>query len=1389
MTQPHNLFYNNQSLFSNNYIEYHLPILWKEHKDIASSAYELIKEHYSAISSLNLGHGQEAELEDKLIRPVLSALGYSYSVQPVTQIKPKIKKRPDYALFKDENSLNAAINNKDDVKKFFSCALTITEVKYWGRRLNDIDRKDTLDSIDPTAQTIKYLEDAHYHSSGQINWAILTNGKIWRLFYYKASSRCSNFYEADLEEIIKSSDVENFMYFYLFFAKDALTADPITNKTLLDQHLKGSEDYAVRVSSKLKELIFDKVFEDIAEGFINYRKTELSISEETQESKDKLFKACLTLLYRMLFLLYAESRALLPLDDKNYRRVSFSKLKEDISSDISATGIDKMSKKVYNYWARLDGLFNIIAKGEPSMNVPIYNGGLFERGKSDILNDHKIADPFIAKAIELLTIDRDNSSAAFQSARFIDYSSLGVRHLGDIYEGLLEFHLQIADEDTVEVKDKGKSLWMKKASALKPRTKTYRRKSKGEVYIENSNHERKASGSYYTPPYIVEYMVKNTVGKALERKIENIEKLLLELEHTRKTKNKQTSTASIQAYNAKITRLENTIFNDVFDLKVLDPSMGSGHFLVHTADVISDRIIAFLAGYPENPVIDRIYSLRSEIIEEITRQGVNIDESKLTEVNLIKRMVMKRCIYGVDLNDMAVELAKLSLWLDSFTLGAPLSFLDHHLKCGNSLIGVMDISSVVISDDMLRNSEAYSRMQRALAFMIQVSELTDATIAEAKRSSELFNSAQDELAPIRRRFDVNTARHFINGNGNVSRLENLAYTLDYEKEENDYPEVIEACKNALQIAKEKRFFHWKLEFPEVFYDDKGEKQDQGFDCVIGNPPYINIMVIQDDDLKYLTTTYKTSRRRFDLYVLFAERAISLLKNTGYHSFIVPNKMLSETYAAKLRKIVLETLKLINVLNLSNLKRVFPVAAVRPIVYVLINDKAQEHKIHVENAFDESLNNVASWDISQEDLLNVPEYRIRLDWTVGIKDLTYKIDSLSFPASRILYVSWGAQPGVVDNFFFYGNTLDCRNDTSICKKRECPSIKSSGEPLLTKGLCKPLIKGASINRYSIDYKDAHIIYDTKNLHRPAFPELFENKKIVLCKVSGEKGLLASYDTDNYYTDDSVANCIAKHCLTPMAETALRDRGVSFAAYNRPEDKTAPDKVYDRDTIIYENDLLDSKNYSLLFIVALFNSSLIGFYYKKYISGELNVFPEHIRLLPIRHIKFASSSDRRAEIIRQTKTLYDNSEENAILDLIEKELSEGRNDTVHDILAYLAEQMIEMNRAKNKETKGFLTWLEREIGAEINTLTNKTKLKQYHNYTLPDLLDILKKSGDSLSIKPSNRKFQDLIEDEFTQSIAILEPLKTKINDTDKLIDQIVYKLYGLTYEEIKLVEGD
>ena len=127
-------------------------------------------------------------------------------------------------------------------------------------------------------------------------------------------------------------------------------------------------------------------------------------------------------------------------------------------------------------------------------------------------------------------------------------------------------------------------------------------------------------------------------------------------------------------------------------------------------------------------------------------------------------------------------------------------------------------------------------------------------------------------------------------------------------------------------------------------------------------------------------------------------------------------------------------------------------------------------------------------------------------------------------------------------------------------------------------------------------------------------------------------------------------------------------------------------------------------------------------------------------------------------------------------------------IHDLLAYLAKQMIEMKRKKNEEIKGFLKWFEREIGAEIVSLANKTAIKEYHETDFNHLLEVLKKNRNKISINLSVRKTQELLENQFAKSMSILDPLKTKIKATDELIDEIVYRLYGLTEEEIKIIKG-
>ena len=280
-----------------------------------------------------------------------------------------------------------------------------------------------------------------------------------------------------------------------------------------------------------------------------------------------------------------------------------------------------------------------------------------------------------------------------------------MRQLGSFYEGLLEFKVRIAQEKMAVVKGKkteevipygetGKSK-QKVLTIGRGRNAEERVYHPGDVYLENDRRERKASGSYYTPDHIVKYIVENTVGPVLAEKFEKLRPRFREAQQAYGQAVVRAQSFVRQGMRpddpAKVANTYEGLVDDMFDVKVLDPAMGSGHFLVEAVDFICDRILGeregLLRAFPWNPVTKYLQDTREAIIAEMERQGVTVDTSRLTDINLLKRHVLKRCVYGVDLNPMAVELAKVSLWLDCFTIGAPLSFLDHHLKCGNSLIG------------------------------------------------------------------------------------------------------------------------------------------------------------------------------------------------------------------------------------------------------------------------------------------------------------------------------------------------------------------------------------------------------------------------------------------------------------------------------------------------------------------------------------------------------------------------------------------------------------------------------------------------------------------------------------------------------------------------------
>ena len=217
-----------------------------------------------------------------------------------------------------------------------------------------------------------------------------------------------------------------------------------------------------------------------------------------------------------------------------------------------------------------------------------------------------------------------------------------------------------------------------------------------------------------------------------------------------------------------------------FDMRVLDPAMGSGHFLVEAVDFLTERLLKFLSEFPINPVALALEQTRRGLLESRAEQRVPVDPSQLTDTHMLRRHVLKRCIYGVDLNPMAVELAKVSLWLDVCTPGVPLSFLDHHLRPGNSLVGL----SVSALDEAAAEMVRVEKTRPAIEAMLRISRLTDASASE---SAVLYETVREGLSGFRRALDRLVAQDF-------------------------------GIPEAQELAAQKRPFHWDLEFPEVFFD-------------------------------------------------------------------------------------------------------------------------------------------------------------------------------------------------------------------------------------------------------------------------------------------------------------------------------------------------------------------------------------------------------------------------------------------------------------------------------------------------------------------------------------------------------------------------------------------
>ena len=889
-----------------------------------------VRQRYDALS--RSADPNEAVTEQELIRPVLELLGWAdYLPQQGAARNEDI---PDLLLFPDAASKERAVA-RGSAEERYRDAIVVEESKRLGLALDARNGEDGHRSRTPHGQILRYLSTAEIESESRIRWGLLTGGGVWRLYDYRARPRATGYFEADLGSMLEPGGEDHLRLFYLLFRRESFILQEGATTTFLEDALMEGRRYDEKVAQDLSSVVFERVFPKLVEA----------LATESGEELQRVREAALIFLYRLLFVLYAEDRGLLPVNDSRYDDYGLRKRVRDDIAQRTASG-DIFSAIASNYHDHLTTLCRLIDKGDASIGLPPYNGGLFAADAAPLLERVRLPDATVAPII----YDLSHAEVAGER-RFVNYRDMSVQQLGSIYERLLE--REPVRDDT------------------------------GKIVIRPNVYARKDSGSFFTPQELVDLIVDRTLKPLAEERLAAFEEKSKELKSDRGPKAERL---------AELRKLDPA--EAVLDLKVLDPAMGSGHFLVTAVDFLSDYIaelVEYTPAVPDwldgeyvSPLVERVAAIRRDILQRAGESDWVMDESQLTDQAIIRRMVLKRCIYGVDKNPLTVELAKVSLWLHSFTVGAPLSFLDHHLRCGDSLIGMRVQGSI----EELRRlsglfaSSAIQAAENATGGMQRIEEMSDADVAEVRESAALFRGVEETTAEMRGLLDFLCGLHWLTaGMTKKARTAFESPLVDFlEQNSQDAYRLLALgpgsmdttaadfetlWSDARSVADRERFLHWEAAFPGVWHGWQDVRPQGGFDAVIGNPPWDRIKLqevewfaTRSTELALAPTAaerragIRRLRQRGDpladqfdaakdqadrlgqlvrasgdypllgggdinLYSLFVERAMDLIKPDGFVGLLTPSGIYADKTAARFFKSVSTSGRLSGLFDFEN----------------------------------------------------------------------------------------------------------------------------------------------------------------------------------------------------------------------------------------------------------------------------------------------------------------------------------------------------------------------------------------------------------------------------------------------------------------------------------------
>jgi hypothetical protein len=439
------------------------------------------------------GTPNEAVTEKELILPVLAALGWHHLLPQQTASGHGRSDVPDQLLFATSVAKAAAQQERNDDARY-RYGVAVVESKRWQRPLDRGQADDRLDAGTPSAQMLRYLSRAEVASERRIQWGILTNGRHWRLYWQGARSRAEEFLEIDLATLagvpgvqpaLAAPEVENrdhwLRVFLLLFGRDAFVAapdDPQSRPFLLLAR-EESRYWEEEVSRDLGKRVFSDLFPDLLAALIRHDPAAPNVPGADYLAEVR--RAALTLLYRLLFVLYAEDRRLLPTDDERYDDYSLRRLRRDVERRIDAG--DAFSTRATAYDQDLRNLFGAISEGDASIGLPAYDGGLFEAGREALLERTRLPDAALAPLLDALSRREDGTG----HRRWINFRDLSVQHLGSIYERLLEFEPVVAED--------------------------------GGIALRPLPYARKGSGSYYTPESLVQRILHEAIDPIREEAV------------------------------------------------------------------------------------------------------------------------------------------------------------------------------------------------------------------------------------------------------------------------------------------------------------------------------------------------------------------------------------------------------------------------------------------------------------------------------------------------------------------------------------------------------------------------------------------------------------------------------------------------------------------------------------------------------------------------------------------------------------------------------------------------------------------------------------------------------------------------------------------------------